>query len=705
MKFALLTEILFKFNSYLFILIVLVVLIVVYFYYKITIPKVKTSVKYFLILLRWLTISLIILLIFEPTIIIKQNKIVRPKALIIIDDSQSMKSYSATVKNVSKKIAAQLKRRGFDLTQIVFGKKLQRLNTVDSTKFNEPSTNFDNLFDTLLTLQNYENAFLISDGNITVGSEPLNKAERLPFPLFTIGVGRKEDIVDVEVKKVLHNSFAFVNKPTTIRAEIISKGIKQRNVFVKLVKKGKVLSSKKIQLSNNGINFLNFNYVPKTKGEKRLTIRTSNVLGDINPTNNSQTFFIKVLSSKIKVLLITSSPNYDFEFIKNSLRKNKDFSVGSIIELTNQRAWRGNSLKNKIDSADVIGLVSFPTNSTSFQLLSIAANAITKKPYFIMLSNNVSFVKLKEFKNNLNFKIITSNSNEIRGNLIVQNMNNSIFGITGLNVKDVFEGLPPAFVYDNIQPLKPTFTLVALKQGQTRTSHPFIIYSSNINSRSLSIFGGDIWRWALSPNISPQYLFDAFWKNVIKWLNAAGVQNRIKISPTKKVFFKNEEVNFSAEALDEKLTPINDANISVIIKGKRGKYSSVLLNKGNGLYEGKFVNLLPGEYRFYSQVKLKGKNIFSTKGKFFIKNINVEKIKKKMNVSLLKLLAKITGGKYYYGANLNEIFNYLQKTKSEKKIIIKQAKEIRLTFNPYYLFIIILFFSLELLIRKRIGLI
>jgi len=705
MVFALIAKIFLRFDSYYFLPLLIIALILILLYYKVTIPPVNKFLKSVLIFLRFVTVSLIILLLFNPTLIIKSKETKQSKILIAVDNSESMKNFSHEIKQTIRYLNRKLKLLGATTNFISFGNRVRKIKNIDSLKFNETATNFDVLLDTLIENSEYESSIIISDGNISEGESPLNKAEMLGSPLYSIGIGYANKIVDVSVTKVLHNSISFINKPTTIKAEILNNGLEGNKLQVFLKNGKRILKTKQIKLSNSGLNIVQFTYTPKTKGIKRLTIELSNIKGDVSPLNNSSSFFIKVLSSKISVLLITGSPNYDFEFVKQSLNSNKDFSVKSIIELTNLKPLRLKKIKYELESSNVIGLISFPSKNTSNTLLKLISNTLSKKSYFILLSNNISFKKLRRISNILNFLYSKNEPSIDQGEIVIQNMNNSIFEISGINIGNIFSTEPPVNVYLDIIPKINTLKLASIKLTSRRLTIPFIITSSQPGIRSVSIMGSEIWRWKLTPNLDSQYLFDGLWANIIKWLNASRYKKRINIYLVKKIFNRNEEISFSAEVFDEKLTKINNASIEVTAQNKNGKYSIILLNKGNGLYEGHLINLPPGEYSYIGKVKLFSKTIFTKRGKFFIRAINAESIRKNLNVNFLSLLAKLSGGSYFSNKTTNGLLQKIEAdiNKNKKTFIIKD--KIILTFNFYYLFIIILFFSLELFLRKQVGLI
>ena len=80
-----------------------------------------------------------------------------------------------------------------------------------------------------------------------------------------------------------------------------------------------------------------FTYIPKTAGEKKLTVAISKLKGEFTSANNRNVFYINVLSNKVRVLVIAGSPSPDLTFIKNALRKDDSFTVNSLTQLSKDK--------------------------------------------------------------------------------------------------------------------------------------------------------------------------------------------------------------------------------------------------------------------------------------------------------------------------------------------------------------------------------
>ena len=78
---------------------------------------------------------------------------------------------------------------------------------------------------------------------------------------------------------------------------------------------------------------------------------------------------MNVLSNKIKVLLLASSPSADLTFIKNSLARDENIEVNSIVQISRDK-FLDKLNYQKLDSADVLFLIGFPSDATPEELLN-----------------------------------------------------------------------------------------------------------------------------------------------------------------------------------------------------------------------------------------------------------------------------------------------------------------------------------------------
>jgi len=126
-------------------------------------------------------------------------------------------------------------------------------------------------------------------------------------------------------------------------------------------------------------------------------------------------------------------------------------------------------------------------------------------------------------------------------------------------------------------------------------------------------------------------------------------------------------------------------------------------NVGSGLYEGSILINETGDFNYSAEATADGRSLGNDRGSFNIGEIDVEMIDPVMNYGLLNLLAKDTGGEFYFPDNYKSLFsilNDLRINSSKEKIV---TSEISLWSNTWMLVIAIFLFAAEWFIRKRNG--
>ena len=182
-------------GSWLFNLICLFLLAIFsYYIYKYTIPVVSIKLRYFLLILRAIILILLFLLILQPIFSITNVSTVESKILLFIDNSISIaEKDSSNRKNKIIQLASNLKDSfGKQLRLFTFGNRIDSIseNISSEIMFNKNETNFSKIIEKFRHYdQSINSAVIVSDGIITNGTDPTYLAEKLQFPIFTIGVG------------------------------------------------------------------------------------------------------------------------------------------------------------------------------------------------------------------------------------------------------------------------------------------------------------------------------------------------------------------------------------------------------------------------------------------------------------------------------------------------------------------------------------
>ena len=327
-----------------------------------------------------------------------------------------------------------------------FGESVKSINedSLDRLDFSETNSNFSNIFsDINHTEKNIASITIVSDGVITEGSTPIYSAEKIGIPVFTVGIGDSTKKNDIEIKNVLNNEFIYAETPTTILATILNKGFSGKASQISLYENSQLLEQKNLVFDESGVNSISFEYTPKQSGEKKLSIKINNHDGEVTFLNNQKVFYINVLSTKINVLLIAGSPSADLTFIKNSLSSDGNLKVNTLTQITAGNFLENNSA-SKLDSADIIYLIEYPTVNSGEDFYNKLVNKLVNKntPFFFLLSAEVDVRKLGKLNSLLPFSVqkIEKNYLQVQPDLQVNELNNPLLQNSTINE---WNNLPP----------------------------------------------------------------------------------------------------------------------------------------------------------------------------------------------------------------------------------------------------------------------
>jgi hypothetical protein len=664
---------------------------------------------------RFISLALLIFLIFEPILTITTREEITPKHLVFIDNSESINvddgmNKAETINQFVSDITNSTIKD--NLVFFTFGKEVLPVNPDSiNLRFGEPTTNFAKLISHVKQLD-IEKATItiVSDGIVTEGSQSISTAEKLLVPIFTIGIGDSTKHKDIFIQNVLYNEIIYVGVTTQLMTSIVNRGITNQNITIQLYEENKLIEQKNYFLDYEGSHSLTFDYKPDSPGEKKLKVIINHVDGEFSKENNKKQFFLKVLSNKIKVTLIGGTATADLSFIKNSLMNDTNIVVNSVIQLGPNKYLNNTPVNKFVQEADILFLVAFPTAETSQDLLSLVQQKISSKntPYFILLSPFVDINKLKQLQTELPFSVnkIFTGQLEAQPLISVEEQRNPIIQNNALNLLDSWNNLPPVVVPNWEISSKPEAEQIAqMKVNNVTINTPLIVTKRFGTKRSIAIIGSDIWKWKLIRAQSGLDLYDRFLMNSLKWLNANEENKPVKIKTVKKTYSSGEKIEFVAEVYDESFNIISDAEVDVKVQHGESVYNIALDPLGSGIYEGFFETSTAGDYYFTGKAILNKKELGKDNGRFSVGETNLELLNNVADVDYLMLLSRLNNGSFYYNNDYSPLINQLEKINNNSQTEKLSVSEFNLWSNHRLLILLILLLSIEWFIRKREGMI
>jgi hypothetical protein len=701
----------FAFSVLFFILGVLLIIGYAVYTYLYTVPQISSLKKSLLVLLRTSALLLLLFILFEPVLTLAKKESFPPVNLVYIDNSRSIKIEDGTGREEDvRSFLSALKSSGTSENSVlhVFGNKVKRSDSI-SPAFNEGITNFSEIFTNVEESNlNISSITVVSDGVITEGSNPVYKASRMNIPVYTVGIGDSTRKNDIMIRDVLYNEYIYAGITTVISASVLNKGYSGESVSVSLSEGGRTVGQQNITLTNDGLQEAAFDYKPETPGEKKLTLSVSNLKGEQSYDNNKSVFFINVLSSKIKVLLLAGAPSADLSFVRNALQQDENLTVNSITQIAPGRYLENNNRENLIDSAEIIFLIGFPSKETDNTLLNKVVNEISaeRKPFFLVLSDGIDYNKLRSLQNELPFVINNTapGYTEVIPDIDQGKIRHPLLQTGSDKVSMDWGGLPPVNMSNADFTAKAESEVLAkIKIKNIPVPKPLILTRKLGSKKSAAILAKDIWRWKLQTAVKESRVFESFMLNSVKWLNTRDDQKQVVVRTSKKIYSQGEEVRFTGQVYDASFNPLPDARLTVNISTGEETNNIILNPIGNGIYEGIFETNKTGDYKFTGNAELNGDKIGSDNGAFNIGEVDIEMLNPRMDYEFLSLLANETNGKFFLPEEQEELFRLINQRIDRTTDVKIITSEFSLWANEWLMVIVIFLFAAEWFIRKQSG--
>ena len=709
-------------NLSVFILFLILFIASAIFFYRYTLPPLPYFRRMLFTSLRSLALSLLLFVFFEPVLRLINHEEQQPLIAVLVDNSQSMniKDRSGNRKEVIERIVKRneigenIKDAGVEY--FAFSSHLQPVKPKksDSISFTGETTDLSAVLAEMkgeLLRKNIQAAVLITDGNYTVGKNPVYAAQELAIPIYTVGVGDTDEQKDIGVRKIITNNLAYAETRVPVDVTVKSSGYDGENVEVTVSEGSALIDRKMIKLLDGTREYqVRLTVEPKEEGVKKYIVSVSKLPGELTDRNNSQSIFIKVLKNKLRIVIIAGAPSPDVTAVRNALVDDRHFDVSEFVQKNASEFYDHSLTRGILDTSDCLVFVGFPNSFSDQQAISFIRESIErqKKPVLFINNKLTDYTKLKKFESILPFYWSNVNEGEVLvlPSVVERERRHPLILLDGTFASEEWQQLPPIFKTQTVFQAKPEAdVLVQVKLQNVVLAEPLVAIRDINRQKVVAITGYGVWRWQLlalgnskTEKFLPQYINKA-----VRWLTTKENNKNVRVDPVKESFTTAEPVEFTGEVYDEQLKPVDAAELAVEIQHGSEKFQIILAPVGAGRYEGAVDAAGEGEYTFIAIAKTDGRILGEDKGRFSVGRMNVEFIETRMNKPLMEQIAYRTGGKYYNAQELTMLASDVAaNVKFASKEII-HTSEIELWNWKYIAAAVILLLAVEWFLRKRSG--
>ncbi len=687
-----------------------------FYQYKRTIPPIPRWLQIFLGIIRGMAIAGIFLLLFAPEITAIWKIKESGQLIIAVDKSASMGIRENNQDRLKRALGIAENILEFSegqISTVIYAFDTDTMRTVnldiDTTRF---GTNIEKAITAITNAErSAANMILLTDGNFTVGENPLYSDYINRVKIYTVGIGDTLNLPDLLITDVKYNKIVYQNQPTEMQVHIMSPGIKDQQVTLRLKQDNRVIKAKKIDInSEQGISVATLDIVPEKTGLTQYQLEIQSLPVEAIRENNIYTVAMEVLKGKIRVGLLAGKADRESEFLRSVLSDLEDIEINTSVFKKNGQYFL-NTPDKILDSLDVLVLCNYSPDRLNDQrteniLQKLSAQRI---PTLILMGDPITGRGLKFLKDFFPVQSIRL-SNGLIETQVKPTMEGQVLPLLSIfehsESETKFWNLAPPIQYNYAEvkfqaPVKILLETQNLSSGQKSTL-PVMSLHEGKGNKSILLLGAGFWRWHFM--LAEDRIYRNSWqlilKNLIRWLDSGTTDNNVMITSDKKTYQEGENIVLTTQVYDGSFQPVDNALLRTKVRGPSSEFEleSEFVQKGR--YEGSFIPMISGKYYIHAEAWKNDVKLGEDSGELMVMPVNREFLKTKQDVPFLKKLAEKSGGKYFHENEAEKIKDVLN-IRPEIKV---ESTTIELWNRLPVLLAIIFLLSLEWLIRKRKGL-
>lgn len=530
-----------------------------------------------------------------------------------------------------------------------------------------------------------------TDGIYNKGVSPLYIRNELKAPVYTIALGDTTLKRDLMIQQVNHNQLAYLNNTFPVEVNIDARKLQGKSSILKIEKNGKLLETRPISITGNS--FLKkeeFRFKADESGIQRYRVTLSPVDGEFTQANNTRDFFIEVLDSRQKVLILADAPHPDVAAIRFSLQQNENYEVD---------VQMGENFNGSTKPYSLLVMHQLPSrnNPATKVLNEIQTNGT---PVWFIAGQNSGIQVLNQAQGILQFNSSRGGFNDAQPKL---NKDFSLFTLSE-ELMAASANLEPLQVMNASIKVQPQATVLFNQRiGSVDTQFPLLAFSSSVDKKQAVLAGEGIWRWRLQSFAEKQdhSLFDNFLSRIVQYLSVRTERRNLRVV-TSNSFAENESVTFEAEVYNAAYELVNTPDVSLTIIDENGKKFPYTFSRTTNAYRLDAGLLNAGEYKYEALTNVSGKQ-YQASGRFIVRPVVSELINTTADHNLLNTWAERNQGKMVLPENMLSLPELIGKREDVKPVSHSETRLEELIRIEWIFALILALLSAEWFLRRRNG--
>jgi uncharacterized membrane protein len=688
-------------------------------------------------LLQFAMAALLLILLWQPAIMVAELRPQQNIIAVLVDDSRSMSiaddgatRESQAVKALEGGVLHELQKK-FQIRLYRLDGGMTRISKLDDLKTLAPAP-ATRIGDGLKQLAGEAAdlpigaVVLLSDGADNSGGIDLDTISTFRsrrIPVHTVGFGLEQVPHDIEIDDATVAPRALADSRLAAKVSFHQRGYARQKSMLSVRDGNKILAARQITLASDGETqneTLLFN--AGAAGSRTLQLTIDPLPGEENRANNGVTRLVNVESSKRRILYVEGEPRWEYKFIRRAEQDDRIVSVVSMLRTSENKIYR-QGIEDPKELAD--GFPSRVEDLFGYQALMIGS---VEASYFtaaqkeliqqfvdrrggglLLLGGRASLgdggwgsssladllpVVLPNKKGTFHRDPATVELTPVGADSIITRLVED----PAKNVER-WKKLPYLMDYQEAGTPKPGAVVLAEMTAGSRKM-PLLITQNYGRGRTAVLATGGTWRWQMSQPLEDQ-THEEFWQQLLRWL-VTDTPGRVVASVPSQMLFDDGRVRFSADVRDKNYLPAADARVQAHILGPGGSAAQIEMTPdpdAPGTFHADWTADQPGSY-LTEVIAARGNEELGRDVLTFARMDGVaENFHTGQNRDLLEKLSEQTGGRYWKPQDLSRLPNEI--SYSEAGITVRDTKD--LWNMPAVFLLILLLCCSEWLLRRKWG--
>ena len=603
---------------------------------------------------------------------------------------------------------------------------IQPLTTSDEQK----STNlYDPLTQAPQKFKSLRAVVLASDGDWNAGKPPVNAASALRLknvPVFAVSVGSPSRLPDLELLSLDAPTFGLVGKSVRIPFTIESTLPRELTLPVTLKTSEGEEVTKDVRIAAMGRTSEWLIWKPKTVSDYTLTLEIPKQSDELLAENNKLSAPIAIREEKLRVLLVESSPRWEYRYLRNALSRDPGIALSCLLYhpgLTKVGAGNKDYIKqfpaglDELSKYDVVflgdvGVEQGQLTSEDCRLLKGLVEHQASGLVFMPGLQGRQISLLDSELNDLYPVVLDPSQPGGWGSRTACQFELTDLGRRSLLTRladtqeeniDVWENLPGFQWYAAVTRAKAGSEVLCIHKEMSNEFGRLPLLAARTFGAGKVLFMGTDGAWRWRKGVEDKYHY-RFWGQVVRWM---AYQRNMAKGETMRLYYSPEQpqagqtVVLKCNVMETSGEPLGGGEVLARIASPSGKSQTVRFSS-TGEEWGEFTATFTPEEAGRHELKLSCKQTSATlDAAMFVQGAEVEQIGRAARPEVLAEIARVTRGQTIEPARLHKVIDSLSALPEPPPDI----RRLQLWSHPATVGVMVVLLGVFWTARKVIGLI